>query len=116
MRGLRRPQTEWDVLLKDRHEGYIAWSEFERNQRVIADNATGKGPSVRGAVRRGELLLAGLLRCGHCGRKMHVGYGRKAGPYNCPGARLEHGTRPGISIGGLRGHPSLGTAVLRGLV
>src|SRR5438445_802518 len=33
-RGLRRPQTEWDVLLKDRHEGYITWSEFERTQCV----------------------------------------------------------------------------------
>src|SRR6201996_6285572 len=75
-RGLRRPQSEWDVLLKDQHDGYITWSEFERNQRVIANNATGKGSAaVRGAVRRGELLLAGLLRCGHCGRKLYVGYG-----------------------------------------
>ena len=24
-RGLRRPVTEWDVLLKDQHEGYITW-------------------------------------------------------------------------------------------
>ena len=32
-----------DVLLQDQHEGYITWSEFERNQQVIADNATGKG-------------------------------------------------------------------------
>jgi hypothetical protein len=64
---LRRPQSEWDVLLQDQHEGYIAWSEFERNQRVITNNATGKGSAVTGAVRRGELLLAGLLRCGHCG-------------------------------------------------
>jgi hypothetical protein len=53
-RGLRRPQTEWDVLLKDQHEGYITWEQFERNQRVIADNATGKGSAtVKGAVRRG---------------------------------------------------------------
>jgi hypothetical protein len=78
-RGLRRQQSEWDVLLKDQHEGYITWGEFERNQRVIANNATGKGSAVTGAVRRGELLLAGLLRCGHCGRKLYVGYGGKAG-------------------------------------
>ena len=71
-RGLRRPQREWDVLLKDQHDGYITWEQFERNQRVIADNATGKGSAVKGAVRRGELLLAGLLRCGHCGRKMYA--------------------------------------------
>jgi DNA invertase Pin-like site-specific DNA recombinase len=87
-RGLRRPQTEWDVLLKDQHAGYIAWEQFERNQRVIADNATGKGSATaKGAVRRGELLLAGLLRCGHCGRKLHVAYSGKIGRYNCYGAR-----------------------------
>src|SRR5499425_3621340 len=49
-RGVRRPMAEWDVLLKDQHEGYISWSEFERNQRVIANNATGKGSAVTGAV------------------------------------------------------------------
>jgi Recombinase zinc beta ribbon domain len=72
------------VLLKDQHEGYISWAEFERNQWVIANNATGKGSAVaRGAARHGELLLAGLLRCGHCGRKMYVAYGGKAGRYLC---------------------------------
>src|ERR1700683_3343284 len=71
-RGLRRSQAQWDVLLQDQHEGYITWSEFERNQQVIADNATGKGSaSARGAVRTGGLLLAGLLRCGPCGRKLY---------------------------------------------
>src|SRR5262245_21190304 len=92
-RGLRRPQSEWDVLLKDQHEGYITWSEYEQTQRVIADKATGKGSATaRGAVRRGQLLLAVLLRCGHCGRKMYVGYGGKAGRYYCQGALVNHGT------------------------
>jgi excisionase family DNA binding protein len=112
-RGLRRPQTEWDVLLKDQHEGYITWSEFERNQRLIANNATGKGSAVRGAVRRGELLLAGLLRCGHCGRKMYVGYGGKAGRYHCQGALVNHGTGRCISFGSLRADHAVGTEVLR---
>ena len=112
-RGLRRPQTEWDVLLKDQHEGYITWSEFERNQRVVANNATGKGSAVRGAVRRGELLLAGLLRCGHCGRKMYVGYGGKAGRYHCQGALVNHGTGRCISFGSLRADHAVGTEVLR---
>src|SRR5580693_5181939 len=66
-RGLRRPLADWDVLLKDQHDGYISWSQFERNRQVIADNATGKGALAQGAVRRGGLLLAGLLRCGQCG-------------------------------------------------
>lgn len=59
-RGLRRPLAEWDVLLKDQHEGYICWSEFERNQQVIAENATGKGAQVRGAVRRGSFFWQGF--------------------------------------------------------
>jgi DNA invertase Pin-like site-specific DNA recombinase len=112
-RGLRRPQTEWDVLLKDQHEGYITWEQFERNQRVIADNATGKGSAVKGAVRRGELLLAGLLRCGHCGRKMYVAYGGKAGRYHCEGALVNHGVERCISFGGLRADDVVGREVAR---
>ena len=108
-RGLRRPLADWDVLLKDQHEGYISWSEFERNQRVIADNATGKGALAQGAVRRGGLLLAGLLRCGHCGRKMYVGYGGKAGRYYCQGALVNHGTERCISFGGLRADHAIGS-------
>ena len=29
-RGVRRSPTEWDVLIKDQHEGYITWEEFEK--------------------------------------------------------------------------------------
>src|SRR5712675_974474 len=113
-RGVRRPLAEWDVLLKDQHDGYISWVEFERNQQVIANNATGKGSAVaRGAVRRGELLLAGLLRCGHCGRKMYVAYGGKAGRYLCQGALVNHGTERCISFGGMRVDDAVGTEVLR---
>jgi DNA invertase Pin-like site-specific DNA recombinase len=112
IRGLRRPQTEW-VLLKDRHEGYITWDEFERNQHVIADNATSKGSAtVRGAVRSGEPLLAGLLRCGHCGRKLYVAYGGATGRYVCHGAILNHGERC-ISFGSLRADHAVGTEVIR---
>ena len=113
-RGVRRPLAEWDVLLKEQHEGYISWTEFERNQRVIADNATGKGAAVaRGAARHGELLLAGLLRCGHCGRKMYVAYGGKAGRYHCEGALVNHGAERCISFGGLRADHAVGAEVLR---
>jgi hypothetical protein len=108
-RGVHRPMAEWDVLIKDHHEAYITWDEFERNQRAIANNATGKGSAtVKGAVRRGELLLAGLLRCGHCGRKLHV-----SGRYSCYGARTNHGTERCISISGLSIDAAVGAEVLR---
>jgi hypothetical protein len=45
----------------------------ERNLKAIANNATGMSSALtRGAAREGELLLAGLLRCGHSGRKFQV--------------------------------------------
>jgi hypothetical protein len=63
------------VLIKDNHAAYISWDEFERNLKAIANNATGMSSALtRGAAREGELLLPGLLRCGHCGRKLHVHY------------------------------------------
>jgi hypothetical protein len=98
--------AEWDVLIQENHAGYITWEEFERNQGVIANNATGKGSAaVKGAVRRGELLLPGLLRCGHCGRKLHVSYSGKLGRYSCYGANTNHGTARCISISGLSIEP-----------
>jgi hypothetical protein len=30
--GHRKPLAEWEVLLKDHHEGYIDWAEFERTR------------------------------------------------------------------------------------
>ena len=92
-------------MIRDHHEGYIGWEAFERNQRLIKDNANGKSWASRGAVRRGEALLAGLFRCGHCGRKLHVAYGGAKGDvarYHCQGAFLNHGTKRCISFGSLR--------------
>jgi excisionase family DNA binding protein len=71
---------------------------------------------ARGAVRRGETLLAGLLRCGHCGRKLHVAYGGtsgEAGRYHCKGAHLNHGGDRCISFGSLRVDQAVGAEVLR---
>ncbi len=116
VRGFRKEQSEWDVLLTEHHEGYLSWADYERNQRLIADNATGKGMMARGALRRGELLLGGLLRCGHCGRKLHVAYSGKSGNtgrYHCRGAQFNHGTDSCISFGSLRVDLAVGAEVVR---
>jgi hypothetical protein len=68
---------------------------------------------TRGAAREGELLLSGLLRCGHCGRKLHVQYGGKLGRYNCHGARTNHGTKRCISVSGLSIDGAIAKEVLR---
>ena len=104
------------MLLHDHHEGSISWEEFERNQRLIADNANSKGLMARGSVRRGDALLAGLLRCGHCGRRLHVSYSGTAGycvRYHCRGAHLNHGTERCIAFGGLRVDAAVSAELLR---
>jgi len=62
VRSMQRDWRSWEVLIRDHHEGYISWAEFERNQQLIADNANGKRFMSRGAIRPGEALLPGLLR------------------------------------------------------
>ena len=105
--------AEWDVLLKDQHEGYIAWAEFERNQRVIADNATGKGSAIaRGAARRGELILAGLLGAATAAARCTWAIG-KSGRYYCQGANVNHGTERCISFGSFRADEAVGAEVMR---
>ena len=116
VRGYRRAQSDWEVLIPDHHEGYISWEEFARNQRLIADNANSKGLIARGSVRRGDALLAGLLRCGHCGRRLHVSYSGTAGycvRYLCRGAHLNHGTERCIAFGGLRVDAAVSAELLR---
>ena len=38
--GHRKPRSEWLVLIRDHHPGYISWEQYERNQALIASNAT----------------------------------------------------------------------------
>nr|WP_312029677.1 recombinase family protein [Methylocystis sp. H62] len=105
VRGFRRERKDWEVLIQNHHKGYLSWSDYERNLGLIADNANGKNPMSRGALRRGEALLAGLLRCGHCGRKLHVAYSGKdgnTGRYHCRGGHFNHGGDQCISFGGMR--------------
>ena len=118
VRGFRKDRSAWEALILDHHEGYIGWAEFERNQRLISDNANGQSFMSRGSVRRGEALLAGLLRCGHCGRKLHVAYSGEngsSGRYHCRGGNLNHGGEPCISFGGMRIDRAIGAEVIERL-
>jgi excisionase family DNA binding protein len=105
IRSLRRNWSDWEILIKDHHEGYITWAEFERNQRLIADNANGMSYLGRGSVRRGGALLPGLFRCARCGRKLQVSYGGSktfSQRYACRGAFSERAEMSCISFGGMR--------------
>ena len=115
-RGHHRSRDDWQVLIRDHHDGYITWAEYEHNQRQIAQNVTKHGMSRTGPPRRGNALLGGLLRCGHCGRNLHVAYSgaRHDIPrYSCRGAHVNHGRGQCISFGGLRPDRAVVDEVLR---
>jgi excisionase family DNA binding protein len=115
VRGFKKERKDWEVLIPNHHESYLCWTDYERNLGLIADNANGKNPMSRGALRRGEALLAGLLRCGHCGRKLHVAYSGKdgnTGRYHCQGGFINHGGDRCISFGGMRIDRDVGTEVI----
>jgi DNA invertase Pin-like site-specific DNA recombinase len=87
------PRSEWQVLIKEHHEGYIDWRTYEANQARLAAN-TRPGPHDAGrAVREGSALLQGLASCGHCGRRLKTHYrGRNAAPgYHCAGKIIIEG-------------------------
>ena len=88
----RKPFGQWEVIIKDHHEGYIEWSEFERNQKLLAANAYGKAGGVKSG-RGGRALLPGLLLCGGCGCRLMVAY---SGHYSQPVYRCE---RPNQMLG-----------------
>ncbi len=77
------------MSIRDHHAGHIGWEEYERNQQTLRRNG---GNFVREesvtAVRAGHGLLSGPLRCGRCGRKLHIRYWGKRGTaarYLCSG-------------------------------
>ena len=117
LRKVVNDRDAWQVYIPDSHEGYINLETYERNQRVIADNSTKMMPSGRrGAVRSGAALLAGLLRCGHCGRKMTVSYSGTGGAvlrYVCHSGAINYNEPKCISFGGLPADEAVGREIIR---
>lgn len=111
----RKPREQWKVLILDSHPGYITWEVYLRNQQMLEDNSTLREGDNRGAVKRGPALLAGMLRCARCGRKLHVNYSGSTGRvprYVCTGSRVERGSASCLSAGGLRIDEAVVTEVL----
>src|SRR3974377_2510274 len=109
--GVRRkrikhlPRDQWQVLIKEHHQGFIDWQTYEANQQSIARN-TRPGPHKEGsAVREGSALLQGLAYCGHCGRRLRTHYhGRNSSPgYHSAGERLVEGRGSYcLNVGGIQ--------------
>ena len=82
------PLAEWSVLKHDRFPAYITWDRYLANQKRLDQNRS--RADTQGAPRAGEALLAGVLVCGDCGRRMHPSYRSKSKPYYvCMRAKLE---------------------------
>ena len=107
----RRNPEDWKVLIRDRHDGYIDWDEYERNLALIAANE----PTLKGAVRNGGALLTGLLRCGHCTHKLQVLHSgnSRVGRYQCQGRRAHTDGSSCISFGASDVDAAVVGAVLR---
>lgn len=77
------PPEDYHALIPDHCPAYISQERYERNQRRIQDNRFAE--DRKGAPRSGGSLLAGLLFCGHCGRRLMVMYpsGRRVLRYQC---------------------------------
>lgn len=91
---------EWKVCIMEHHEAYITWEQYEQNQARLAEvRPRWSMDDNRGPIRDGHALLAGLVRCGQCGRKLRVSYNAKSSAmYYCDGTG-ERNRRRCLSFG-----------------
>ena len=68
----RKPRADWLALMPNAHEGYVSWEKAETIRTMVSSNV----PTSRhhGAPKHGDALLAGLIRCRRCGRKLTLRY------------------------------------------
>ena len=102
--GHHRAMEDWNVLIKVNHQGYITWSDYEENLRMLGENAHMQRRAARKSGRGGRALLTGMVRCGRCGRQMRIFYKTQPGlshRYQCRGDDAHVGAGLCIGIGGI---------------
>lgn len=109
----RKPQDRWLALLPNMHEGYLSWEEFKVIQTAIRENFL--GAEQPGAAKHGAALLAGLLRCRRCGRKLTVSYTGNCHVlrYSCDRGWLDNGQERCIAFGGIPVDEAMSKEVLQ---
>ena len=95
------------------HEGYVSWERSEAIRIMVSSNL----PTSRhhGAPKHGDALLAGLIRCRRCGRKLTLRYtGTKHSipRYSCSRGWMDNGEPRCIAFGGLRVDDAIEEALL----
>src|ERR1700757_3141842 len=112
--GHGKPIGTWEVMIKDHHEGYIGWAEYERNQKQLALNNYGRAGGAKSG-RGGRALLSGMMTCGRCGRRLSVAYtgNPQSRPvYRCDKPNLMMGLPRCMTFGG----PRIDSAIARELL
>jgi DNA invertase Pin-like site-specific DNA recombinase len=95
---VRLAPKEWIALIRDAHDAYITWEDFEYNVQRLRDNtnafATDREKSL---PREGPALLQGLAVCGVCGQRMTIRYhqrgARRIPDYMCQRHGIQNGER-----------------------
>lgn len=109
----RKPRAEWLALMPHAHDGYVSWEKAEAIRTMVSSNV----PTSRhhGAPKHGDALLAGLIRCRRCGRKLTLRYsGAKhhIPRYSCSRGWMDNGEPRCIAFGGLRVDDAIEDALL----
>lgn len=78
---------QWHVLIREHHPAYIDWKTYETNVEQLEENV----PAAKGYAQNGQALLAGLVLCGGCGRRMRLHYrNRQRWRYACENEETTH--------------------------
>ena len=112
--GRSKPFGTWEVMIKDHHEGYIDWEEYERNQKQLAVNNYAFAGGIKSG-RGGRALLSGMMTCGRCGKRLSVVY--TGNPQSRPVYLCQRGNVSGqprcMNFGGLRVDAAIAQELLR---
>ncbi|MDE2501009.1 MAG: recombinase family protein [Alphaproteobacteria bacterium] len=109
----RKARGDWLALMPNTHEGYVSWEKAEAIRTMVSSNI----PTSRhhGAPKHGDALLAGLIRCRRCGRKLTLRYSganHHIPRYSCTRGWMDNGEPRCIAFGGLRVDDAIEQAVL----
>lgn len=114
--GQSRPIDAWAVLIKDHHDAFITWADFERNQELLRRNAHRNPAGRPKSGRGGRALLTGMLRCRRCGRMLTVAYASNKNVnarYMCRYGHATFGLAKCISFGASRPDDVVAAELLR---
>jgi DNA invertase Pin-like site-specific DNA recombinase len=99
----RKSRADWLALMPNAHEGYVSWEKAEAIRTMVSSNI----PTSRhhGAPKHGDALLAGMIRCRRCGRKLTLRYSgmkHQIPRYSCSRGWMDNAEPRCIAFGGLR--------------